>query len=300
MAPKTKCRFRSGKPPSVIQFMAGGFPDIVLIGTMVSATIAVIESAATIRRPVLRFCGTSACRGKSTAARNAIAVAPLSARTTGPKIDGPRETIQPTTESAVSMPSVKANTRPVRYHCKTGVVVLRTTCAEGRNLSDPTSRRTNAARARHAPASVVIAPARLKTPEIGSARFDVSIASNHSPTDALAIAADPAYTAKAADSHRKALAIPLRTTPKVGVSYHIEGTSGESTNVVDSTMASPEYPICFREHSGFRFFGRSKGPPRRASLGEATAVGGKGLIVSPPWRGAFDDPGREMYLRANP
>src|SRR3989441_7820067 len=57
-------------------------------------------------------------------------------------------------------------------------------------------------------ASVVIAPARLKTPEIGSARFDVSLASNHSPTDALAIAADPAYTAKAADSHRKALAIP--------------------------------------------------------------------------------------------
>src|SRR2546425_3501176 len=51
---------------------------------------------------------------------------------------------------------------------------------------------------------------------------------------------------------------------------------------------------------GIRFFGRSKGPPRRASLGEATAVGGKGLIVSPHRRGAFDDPGREMYLRANP
>src|SRR5207245_11451228 len=122
-APNTKCQFRSGKPPSVIQFMATGFPDIVPIGTMVSATIAVIESAATIQRPVLRFCGTRVCRGRSTAARNAIGVAPLSARTTGPKIDGPRETIQPTTESAVSMPSVKANTKAVRYHSKTGLIV---------------------------------------------------------------------------------------------------------------------------------------------------------------------------------
>src|SRR2546427_4952122 len=300
MAPNTRCQLRSGKPPSVIQFVAGGCPDIVPIGTMASAMIAVIEKAATIQRPILRFCGTRACRGRSIAMRNAIAVAALSARVTGPKIDGPRENIQPTTESAVSKASVKAKTSAVRYHCKTGAVVRRTICADGLNLSHAISRRTNAARARNAAARVVIAPARLKTPEIGSARFDVSKASSHNPTDALAVAAEPAYTANATDSHRNALAIPLRTTPKVGVSYHIEGTSGESTNMVDSTMASPEYPICFREHSGFRFFGRSKGPPRRASLGEATAVGGRGLIVSPPWRGAFDDPGREMYLRANP
>src|SRR6058998_292477 len=244
MAPNTRCQLRSGKPPSVIQFVAGGCPDIVPIGTMASAMIAVIEKAATIQRPVLRFCGTRACRGRSIATRNAIAVAALSARVTGPKIDGPRENIQPTTESAVSKASVKAKTSAVRYHCKTGAVVRRTICADGLNLSHAISRRTNAARARNAAARVVMAPARLKTPEIGSARFDVSKASSHNPTDALAIAAEPAYTANATDSHRNALAIPVRTTPNVGVSNHMDGPGAESTNMIDAMMAPPKYSIC--------------------------------------------------------
>src|SRR3989442_9461457 len=267
MAPKTRCQFRSGKPPSVIQFMAGGCPDNVPIGTMTSAMIAVMESAATIHTAVRRFCGTRACSGRSTAVRNAIAAAPLSARITGPKIEGLRENIQPTTASAVSNAIVKANTSAVRYHCRTGVVVRRATCADGRNLPDPTSRRTNAARARNAAARVVIAPARLKTPEIGSARFDVSKASSHNPTDALAVAAEPAYTANATDSHRNALAIPVRTTPNVGVSNHIDGPGAESTNMIDAMMASRKYSICVH-----RTFGDSCPPSSEAS---GTCVSGR-------------------------
>src|SRR2546425_12536009 len=304
MAPNTRCQFRSGKPPSVIQFVAGGCPDIMPIGTMASAMIAVIEKAATIQRPVLWLCGTRACRGRSTAARNTIAVAPLNARVTGPKIDGPRENIQPTTESAVSKASVKAKTSAVRYHCKTGVVVRRTICAEGRNLSHAISRRTNAARARKAAARVVIAPARLKTPEIGSARFDVSQASSHSPTDALAIAAEPAYTARATDSHRNPPAIPARTTPNVGVWYQIEGTGAESINMVESMYVVPRISKFWDPPNirGLGFRPSSKSLRRtRVFQGESgPRVDGKGLIVSPLWRGAFDDPGREMYLRANP
>src|SRR5213594_262252 len=267
MAPNTRCQLRSGKPPSVIQFVTGGCPDIVPIGTMASAMIAVIEKAATIQRPVLRFWGTRACRGRRTATRNAIAVAALSVRVTGPKIDGPRENIQPTTESAVSKASVKAKTSAVRYHCKTGAVVRRTICADGLNLSPAISRRTNAARARNAAARVVIAPARLKTPEIGSARFDVSKASSHNPTDALAVAAEPAYTANATDSHRNALAIPVRTTPNVGVSNHIDGPGAESTNMIDAMKADPKYSICVH-----RTFGDSCSPSSEAS---GTCVSGR-------------------------
>src|SRR5207249_7504954 len=149
-------------------------------------------------------------------------------------------------------------------------------CAEGRNLSHAISRRTNAARARKAAARVVIAPARLKTPEIGSARFDVSKASSHNPTDALAVAAEPAYTANATDSHRNALAIPVRTTPNVGVSNHIDGPGAESTNMIDVMMASRKYPLCVHRTFGIPVRRRQR-LPGRASPGERAAAWRKGL-----------------------
>src|SRR5437870_2117802 len=85
--------------------------------------------------------------------------------------------------SAVIVPRAIALAKTFRYHRKTGTVVLKATCEEGRRWDEPTKRMTNATRANRAAISVAADAMILSARDAGSPRFPASIARSHSPTD---------------------------------------------------------------------------------------------------------------------
>src|SRR5256885_7083627 len=121
-----------------------------------------------------------------------MAVAPLRASIAEPRIGAlPRLIVNPAMRSAVIVPRAIALAKTFRYHCKTGTVVLKATCEEGRRWDEPTKRMTNATRANRAAISVAADAMILSARDAGSPRFPASIARSHSPTDRPANPAEP-------------------------------------------------------------------------------------------------------------